>query len=166
MSDPWRDAPDLIPRLRLLWDEGHSTSEIGRRLGLSKNSVVGKAHRLRLPSRPSPILWKGGQRPSRAIRAPRSTLAPLPSIVTRKSAQPTLDSAGEAGEKSEMPQLRVVKPAGLLLRKEQCVYLLNDGRLPNGKKGWLRCEEPAVSRIGYCEKHHKLCTTKAREIAA
>ena len=29
--------------------------EIGRRMGISKNAVVGKAHRLNLPARPSPI---------------------------------------------------------------------------------------------------------------
>ncbi len=27
-----------------LWDEGHSTAEIGRRMGVTKNAIVGKAH--------------------------------------------------------------------------------------------------------------------------
>lgn len=49
----WTDA--LIAQLGALWDEGHSTAEIGRRIGVSKNAVVGKAHRLDLPSRPSPL---------------------------------------------------------------------------------------------------------------
>ena len=44
----WSD--ESILRLRALWDEGHSTAEIGRRLGISKNAVVGKAHRLDLPA--------------------------------------------------------------------------------------------------------------------
>jgi hypothetical protein len=48
-------AEETIVRLRTLWDEGLSTAEIGRRLGVSKNAVVGKAHRLDLPARPSPI---------------------------------------------------------------------------------------------------------------
>ena len=42
-----------IVRLQLLWAEGHSTTEIGRRMGVSKNAIVGKAHRLNLPARPS-----------------------------------------------------------------------------------------------------------------
>ena len=46
---------DTVARLRQLWGEGHPTAEIGRRLGLSKNAVIGKAHRLDLPNRPSPI---------------------------------------------------------------------------------------------------------------
>src|SRR6185312_1286013 len=36
-------------------DEGHSTAEIGRCLRISKNAVVGKAHRLNLTTRKSPI---------------------------------------------------------------------------------------------------------------
>uniref|UniRef100_UPI001F17305C GcrA family cell cycle regulator n=1 Tax=Roseomonas sp. 18066 TaxID=2681412 RepID=UPI001F17305C len=46
---------EAIDALRALWAEGHSTAEIGRRMGISKNAVVGKAHRLNLPPRPSPI---------------------------------------------------------------------------------------------------------------
>ena len=46
---------EAITRLRALWDEGLSTAEIGRRMNVSKNAVVGKAHRLGLVARPSPI---------------------------------------------------------------------------------------------------------------
>src|SRR5476651_615251 len=49
----WND--EIIGQLRALWAEGHSTAEIGRRLGVTKNAIVGKAHRLDLPARPSPI---------------------------------------------------------------------------------------------------------------
>ncbi|MBN8899967.1 MAG: GcrA cell cycle regulator, partial [Rhodospirillales bacterium] len=52
----WSD--ETIARLRDLWAEGHSTAEIGRRLGVSKNAVVGKAHRLDLPARPSPVFHR------------------------------------------------------------------------------------------------------------
>lgn len=46
-------TPELVERLRELWAEGHSTAEIGRMIGLSKNAVVGKAHRMKLPPRQS-----------------------------------------------------------------------------------------------------------------
>ncbi|MBV1838851.1 GcrA family cell cycle regulator [Acetobacter estunensis] len=49
----WTD--ETIGRLKALWQEGLSTAEIGRQLGITKNAVVGKAHRLGLPPRPSPI---------------------------------------------------------------------------------------------------------------
>src|ERR1700739_1409439 len=46
--------------LRELWDEGPPAAEIGRRLGITKNAVIGKAWRLDLPPRrvaegPSPV---------------------------------------------------------------------------------------------------------------
>lgn len=46
---------ETINELTRLWGQGLSTSEIGRRIGMSKNAVVGKAHRLGLIARPSPI---------------------------------------------------------------------------------------------------------------
>ncbi|MBL6932612.1 MAG: global cell cycle regulator GcrA-like protein [Rhodospirillales bacterium] len=48
-------TPDRVKTLMALWTEGISTLEIGRRLGVTKNSVVGKVHRLGLPKRQSPI---------------------------------------------------------------------------------------------------------------
>ena len=48
-------TPELIDQLAVLWKEGLSTAEIGRRLGVTKNAVVGKAHRLALDPRPSPL---------------------------------------------------------------------------------------------------------------
>jgi GcrA cell cycle regulator len=73
---------EAIDQLRALWAEGHSTAEIGRRMGISKNAVVGKAHRLNLPARPSPIRREpGAQRPPQPRRtappAPRHAMMPM-----------------------------------------------------------------------------------------
>lgn len=46
---------ERIAELQRLWKEGFTTGEIGKKLSVSKNAVVGKAHRLSLNSRPSPI---------------------------------------------------------------------------------------------------------------
>ena len=50
---PWTE--DKVSRLRELWDEGLPTSQIGKILDFTKNAVVGKAHRIALERRPSPI---------------------------------------------------------------------------------------------------------------
>ena len=42
-------------RLKELWDQGLPTAQIGKLLGFTKNAVVGKAHRIGLERRPSPI---------------------------------------------------------------------------------------------------------------
>tara|TARA_Y100001970_G_scaffold148729_1_gene182668 strand:+ start:2788 stop:3264 length:477 start_codon:yes stop_codon:yes gene_type:complete len=49
----WNDTN--VARLRELWDQGLPTAQIGKLLGFTKNAVVGKAHRIGLERRPSPI---------------------------------------------------------------------------------------------------------------
>lgn len=63
-------TPERIAEVTRLWDEGLTTAEIGKIVGVSKNAVVGKAHRLGLPARPSPIRRNGGGGKSAAT--PRS----------------------------------------------------------------------------------------------
>ena len=52
----WTD--EMVEELKKLWAEGVTTGEIGKRLNISKNSIVGKVHRLGLSGRPSPIKRK------------------------------------------------------------------------------------------------------------
>ena len=49
----WDDSN--VSKLRELWDQGLPTAQIGKLLGFTKNAVVGKAHRIGLERRPSPI---------------------------------------------------------------------------------------------------------------
>ena len=44
-----------VAKLKELWDQGLPTAQIGKLLGFTKNAVVGKAHRIGLERRPSPI---------------------------------------------------------------------------------------------------------------
>ena len=50
---PWND--ENVARLKDLWDQGLPTAQIGKLIGFTKNAVVGKAHRIGLERRPSPI---------------------------------------------------------------------------------------------------------------
>ena len=50
---------EQISELTRLWADGISTQQIGIAIGVSKNAAVGKAHRLNLEQRESPI--KGGK---------------------------------------------------------------------------------------------------------
>lgn len=76
----WDQA--AINDLKTLWaDPLLSMTEIGRRLGCSKNAIAGKRFHLDLEPRQSPIL-KGGKRPVIAAKpAPAGTLPLLPSLV-------------------------------------------------------------------------------------
>lgn len=86
---------ETISRLRELWAEGLSTAEIGRRLSITKNAVVGKAHRLSLPPRPSPI--RRGEKKQPAATAPKaatpSTTATKAEVPPEKAPQPAVATA-------------------------------------------------------------------------
>ncbi len=50
----WTD--ERIDQLKSLWEKGLTASQIAEELGgVSRNAVIGKAHRLGLKSRPSPV---------------------------------------------------------------------------------------------------------------
>lgn len=51
---------ERVAALQRLWAQGLSASQIAERLGsVTRNAVIGKAHRLGLASRPSPIRRDG-----------------------------------------------------------------------------------------------------------
>ncbi|HEY2132219.1 MAG TPA: GcrA family cell cycle regulator [Acetobacteraceae bacterium] len=136
-----------------LWAEGHSMGQIARRIGRSKNSVVGKAHRLGLPSRPSPIQRAGyvpSKRAKRARRAGSVTLAPLASLVAapkppRKSPVP----APIRAPKTESPA--EIRPG----RVEPCCFIMS-------VKPVRYCDSPSMGGRPYCPAHWAICHTGTR----
>ena len=62
-AGPWSGQRVVI--LRQMWSAGYSASEISRRLGggITRNAVIGKAHRLKLSKRPSPIIFDKPSQP-------------------------------------------------------------------------------------------------------
>ena len=43
-ANAWTE--ERLEQLRKLWDEGLSISQIGDKLGVSRNAIAGKAHRM------------------------------------------------------------------------------------------------------------------------
>ena len=75
----WNDSN--VARLRELWDQGLPTAQIGKLLGFTKNAVVGKAHRIGLERRPSPIR-RTAVKPDR--KKARSPITPKLNFETSK----------------------------------------------------------------------------------
>lgn len=53
MEETW--THERIQLLTQLWDEGIPSAEIGRRMGLTKNAIIGKVHRIALSPRVIPV---------------------------------------------------------------------------------------------------------------
>lgn len=59
MPEAQQWTEERLETLKKLWEEGLSISQIGEKLGVSRNAIAGKVHRLGLKKRQSPISNKG-----------------------------------------------------------------------------------------------------------
>ena len=156
----WNDT--AIGRLRTLWAEGHSTAEIGRRLGTSKNAVVGKSHRLNLTARPSPIR-KGGPGQATRVRRPRCpSLAELQARATPNSASKPTASL-QATELKRIPVANVralpaVRQIKLVRGEQPCCWPIGEP----GRSGFHFCNKLNVEGKPYCPDHCELAYPKWR----
>ena len=152
----WNDT--VITELRGLWSAGHSTAEIGRRLGISKNAVVGKAHRLDLSPRPSPIRRqeRDANAPPPAPRAVGPTLAPLPSRPA-----PAPMAAQQAAPPAIRPALprRLTAVAAPVTRVSACCWPIGEP----GKPSFHFCDAVAMQGKPYCTEHAQLAYVKIRD---
>lgn len=85
----WTDAN--IDRLKSMWDDGQTASSIAKSMRTTRNAIIGKAHRLRLPPRKEGVNPLAKQeRAARAVKAQPVKRAPQgrPIAQTRRSPAP------------------------------------------------------------------------------
>ncbi|NPD66286.1 GcrA cell cycle regulator (plasmid) [Lichenicola cladoniae] len=156
----WSD--EVVHSLRELWADGHSTAEIGRRIGASKNAVVGKAHRLNLPGRPSPIAQDTEQpkRPSKPATVPRlidivpvSVTEPLPPRPTPSPVHVTVAATNTVPPKPPvsvvLPQPEDVFRSVTRRASRTCCWPIGEP----GTKTFRFCDAAVESRTPYCLEH-------------
>jgi GcrA cell cycle regulator len=165
-----------IRNLRDLWTQGHSTAEIGRRLGASKNAIVGKAHRLDLDARPSPIRREPvkpvTERPAAYPRAAGPTLPPLASATVHAVALSNvqvLRSPPVIGPRPVIvpppvvpPSPRAVMPSAPAQPRRStpsCCWPIGEP----GTKTFRFCDDASVAGKPYCDEHAKLAYVKLRD---
>jgi len=166
---------ETIRQLRDLWAEGHSTAEIGRRLGVSKNAIVGKAHRLELDARPSPIRRDSAkpdsERSAAPVRLAGPTLPPLasasvpPPVVKIDPLPPRRPVAVVAPvrpapvAKAEPVSVRAVAPVTFRRSAPTCCWPIGEP----GTKGFRFCDDLSLQGKPYCDEHAKLAYVRVKD---
>lgn len=169
----WTD--ERIATLKKMWLQGKSASEIAEKLGgVTRNAVIGKAHRLNLSGRPSPIKKvavpkKAAAAPAPAkkpVAAPVAKAKPAPVPVAPKAAAPKAapapahrSSGNGPGKPPEIVQLAALanatsRPDGkivsiLELTERICRWPVGDPR--DGNFGY--CGSESYGSHPYCAEH-------------
>ncbi len=120
----WTDQ--RIDQLKTLWEKGLTASQIAEELGgVSRNAVIGKAHRLDLKSRPSPVKANESEKKSGLKKAPVKAApasAPMkPRMAVPVAAPPRAMESSPATAEAQaerattaMPRIVSIGPGGFM----------------------------------------------------
>jgi GcrA cell cycle regulator len=142
-------SSERIEHLRALWQDGLSASQIAEQLGgITRNAVIGKAHRLGLTGRPSPIKNRpaGIVRPRLPRRPPVEHAAP-PRAVAVAAPPPRVEPAPPqpvAASVEEGPGASI-----LTLTDRICKWPIGDPRDAN----FHFCGRASIDNLPYCAEH-------------
>ena len=150
-------TPERDAQLRDLWEDGMTTPLIGEALGVSKNSVIGRAHRLGLPLRRAspgtfPNHRKHVRKPRDKTVRPRAPLYAAPNKAVRPTAplNPTPTHAPAKKEPVKNGPLSILEVGSV-----HCRAIL--GEVAAEKT--MMCAQPVThgsdGPYPYCEQHAK-----------
>jgi GcrA cell cycle regulator len=168
-----------IEVLRKLWGQGQTASQIAAILGgITRNAVIGKAHRLGLTGRPSPIKREAGASPQPRRRAAAPAARRLPGAgqpgtvhgqpLPQTHASAAQHAPAQRAEAHELVTREAPPPApkastrvSAHVGSKTCSWPMGDPKQP----GFHFCGEPAEAGKPYCAHHCHVAYHKKSEAA-
>ena len=145
---------ERVSLLRKLWGEGHTAAEIAKQLGgVTRNAVIGKAHRLKLSNRVSPIQQNKKPANKNIERKTVKKTAHIGIVSSRSNTSissstgqtPQRTSGADINDNEELYSLMDLKP-------RMCRWPYGDPK----HEDFGFCGDSAMPGLPYCEKHAKM----------
>lgn len=149
----WTD--EAVEELKRMWDRGMTTGQIAKALNVTKNSIIGKVHRLCLTARPSPIK-KTDAEPQEKKQVKKE----VPVKEKKKTAEPRqakiavkeVEAKPESKATVETTNIPLVK-----LDNHTCRWPMGDPR----DDDFCFCGKRIRTGQTYCEEHAAIAYVKA-----
>jgi GcrA cell cycle regulator len=138
----WTD--EVVEELRKMWDKGMTTGQIAKALGVTKNSIIGKVHRLCLTARPSPIKKAPAKTEKKSAPEAKSAATTKSTKKTAKEVKepaPVVEKAETFVEETNIPLVK--------LDNHTCRWPLGDPR----DDDFCFCGKRIKTGQTYCEEH-------------
>lgn len=133
----WTD--ERIATLRKMWEGGSTASEIAAELGgVSRNAVIGKAHRLGLKARPSPVKANDKKKTAAPVKKPAAA-APAP-----RPAEPRAEPAERSSAPAEQAERPAPRPAAAPVRADTA----GDSAIPSQPIPGPSADLPKIVSVG------------------
>lgn len=168
----WTD--ERIATLKKMWKEGKSAADIAKTLGkgVTRNAVIGKAHRMGLSGRPSPIKKPPAPAKKEPVKKAVAVAPKAAAPAARKATAAPKPSAPAAPAREPVPPRAPIKevfPAdggvGLIdLTERMCKWPFGDPR----EDDFTFCGHPIRPGTPYCHEHAALAyqsSTRSRAIS-
>lgn len=148
----WTD--EAVEELKRMWDRGMTTGQIAKVLNVTKNSIIGKVHRLCLTARPSPIK-KTSEKKEKKTVVSQNIEKPVKTNIKTMPEAPVKD-CGES-IKVTAPVVEETNIPLVKLDNHTCRWPLGDPR----DDDFCFCGKKVKTGQTYCEEHAAIAYVKA-----
>ena len=149
----WTD--EAVEELKKMWDKGMTTGQIAKVLNVTKNSIIGKVHRLCLTARPSPIKKSSnstGKKTVTSKKTEKETKAKSTSKCKTKEKPIIIEEAKPQVAPIEETNIPLVK-----LDNHTCRWPMGDPK----DEDFCFCGKRIKTGQTYCEEHAMVAYVKA-----